>query len=335
MSARFRMQIGVTMSALATLVLASACNDDSSASDAGAARSDAAQHDGHDGSDPGDSGQGASELPDTLAGTFTVKLESGTAGSEPFTSMLGILRDGEVAPPVPVELDAMQDGCELWVPKQVFCAEPCRDGTCTADSVCTPFPTPLSVGTVTVQGLGDELQLEPTGPTFSYQPTSRLPFPPCEEGSEVSVLAEGFELRTPCIAPLVVTDTDPIPLREGEPAEVTWEPAGEAGVSRMQLVVDVSHHGGSKGEILCDVPDTGSFAIPEPLVTRLLDLGVAAFPTVLLRRVSMTHASAYPGVALMLSAAVEQPADIGVPMCISTADCPDGLECNTQTLLCL
>ena len=84
-----------------------------------------------------------------------------------------------------------------------------------------------------------------------YQSPS-LAYPPCEAGASVTAAATGVSLRADCIAPLELSGPDPIPVKTGEPVHLTWVPAAQGAASRVRIKLDVSHHGGSKGEIDCD-----------------------------------------------------------------------------------
>jgi hypothetical protein len=235
---------------------------------------------------------------------------------------------------LPITLEDTEADCELWVPTHPFCDPPCSGGSCTEDGVCTPFAVAQDLGEITVKGLGEDFALSPVGSSATYQPVASLPYPPCDEGAGVSVAADGFELQALCIAPLIVPDSDPIEVLKDQPVELRWEPPDMQDVSRMHIALDISHHGGAKGEILCDVPDTGSYDIPAGLVTQLIALGVAGFPDVVLDRVSIAAAPEAPNVTLRLSASVQRLVDTGIPSCTTTADCPDDLECDTNLFIC-
>ena len=77
---------------------------------------------------------------------------------------------------------------------------------------------------------------------------------------------------------LPVVATAVAPLERGKPIALAWTAPTMPGVARMEIKVDISHHGGAKGKIECDVADTGAVMIPSDLATKLIDLGVAGFP---------------------------------------------------------
>lgn len=249
------------------------------------------------------------------------------------TRFLGKLFDKPKVPLVPFVLEAEQGDCKLLVPEVPFCDPRCMGEVCTEDGCVVDAVAQSAAGTVRVTGLGDEtLELEPIGSSPSYQPAS-LPYPPCAEGDAVRVEADAFAIETRCVAPLELSETTITVLR-GEATALAWTPPGEDLGSRVEVTLDISHHGGQKGELTCDVPDTGEFEIPEPLVTQLVALGTAGFPTIRLTRVSRAAATEAENITLTVSSSVERLVDIGMPSCSVDDDCPSGLTCNTANLLC-
>jgi hypothetical protein len=267
-------------------------------------------------SSAGSSAGGAAEL----RGSIVVSMVGATTENEGFTAILGRFFDGPTPPPIPLELDTELGDCKLFVPSHPFCDTPCTPDVCTADDVCTKFPTPLGVGSLTIEGLGDTLQIEPTTSMSIYQSPS-LPYPPCDDGDPVSASAQGFTLEAECIAPLELSGPDPIPVSAGEPVQVAWLPAREGAGSRIRIGLDLAHHGGKKGEIDCEVPDTGSFDIPEPLVTKLIGLGLAGYPTISVSRVSVGTDAVQSGLVLLVSENKQRAVDTGVKSCQEDSEC--------------
>lgn len=274
---------------------------------------------------------GTSGAPAEVFGTVTVNVEPATAEKEGYTTLLGRFRDGPTPPPVPLELDTEEGDCQLLVPSRPFCESCSSPAVCTADDVCTPYPTAVTVGTLTVEGLGGEtLVIEPSA--SAYQ-TSALDNPPCELGEPIVASTADFELSATCIPELEVTSPVPIPVASGEPVSVTWVPPESDAGSRVVLVLDVAHHGGKTGEVRCDVPDTGSFEIPASLVTSLIGLGLAGFPSVEVTRQSVGTDPSGREVSLVISSQMLIDADTGVASCHEDTDCPEGQTCQA-TLVC-
>lgn len=268
----------------------------------------------------------------TLFGNVVVQLFDDPDPAAAYSTVQAGFLDGAtpLANPAlgPLAVSQRQGDCELLVPKVVTCASPCT-GVCTDDNRCTPNPAPKTAGTITVEGLaGMSIALQPMGPNFVYSGGPTLPFPPCAEGGTVKAQASAFTLTGACIAPLKLTGATPIPVVSGQPVVIAWTPPGRAGISRVLVALEIAHHGGYKGEIDCDVPDTGSLSIPAPLVTALINLGLAGYPTVQVTRVGAVAASGEPGVKLLMHSFSEREVDTGVISCMDTETCPAGKTCQ-------
>ena len=100
----------------------------------------------------------------------------------------------------------------------------------------------------------------------------------------------------------------------------------------MHIKLDVSHHGGSKGMIECDVADNGATTIAASLMSSLLSLGVAGYPTIIVTRSTTGSASIEVGrVDLVVSAVVEQAVIIpGQVSCTEDTQCPTGKKCQSD-----
>ncbi len=283
------------------------------------------------GGSAGTAGASAGTSGAQLFGTVTVNVEPATDDKEGYTTLLGRFHDGPTPPPVPLELDTEEGDCQLLVPSRPFCESCLSPAVCTADDVCTPYPTAVTVGALTVEGLGGEtLVIEPSA--NAYQ-TSAFDNPPCEVGEPIVASTADFELSATCIPELEVTSPVPIPVTSGEPVSVTWAPPESDAGSRVVLVLDVAHHGGKTGEVRCDVPDTGSFDVPASLVTSLIGLGLAGFPSVEVTRQSVGTDSSGREVSLVISSRTLIDADTGVASCHEDTDCPEGQTCQA-TLVC-
>jgi hypothetical protein len=264
---------------------------------------------------------------DTLHGDVVVTLHAPLDGdTDGYTTAIGRFFSGPQPQILALEPRLEQDGCTLFVPRAPFCSTPCTPAVCTEDDVCTDYPEPRAVGTLAISGLGEPLAIEPTSSMIVYQSPS-LAYPPCELGSSVTALAPGFSLRADCIAPLQLSGPDPIPVQAKQAVHLTWEAAAEGATSRIRIKLDVSHHGGSKGEIDCEVPDNGAFDIPEPLVTELLGLGLAGFPTINLNRIAVGTDANNPHLSIALSSDITRAVDTGVVSCLDASSCPDGQMC--------
>jgi hypothetical protein len=249
------------------------------------------------------------------------------------TNVLGIVYDGPPASgEVPLKLESKMGDCELLVPWAPFCTEPCTGGAkCTADDTCTAQPKMLDVGPVVLSGLGDELTLEAIAGNYQ-SPT--LPAKPCAEGAPVSLDSSSFSMESPCIARLELTTEAPIPVMTGKSLDLAWTPPNSPADSRVKIHLDIAHHGGKKGEINCDVADTGSFSVPEKLVTQLVSLGLAGYPDITAERYSASVDARLPMIKLRIGSLVRREVDTGVLSCDEDSQCESGQTCNTADRTC-
>jgi len=281
---------------------------------------------------------GAAGNPNAIVGSFNVTLVEAMGATAAQTKVIGVVRDGPQPEAVIYVKGTADGGCALYIPHVPFCSTPCGGtAACVADDTCQAYPVAKDVGTVTMLGVASS-----NGSTFmltqvggSYSPVGVTPsYPPFAEGGIVSVSTSGgayapFSIQAKGTAPLVL-GSDTFNLQRGQPLTVTWTAAGSAADSTIHVKLDVSHHGGTKGQILCDGADTGSLTISATLVGMLMDLGVSGYPSIIVTRSSVGSATIPPGqVRLLLSQDVERYVQIpGLMSCLSDADCPTGKTCQ-------
>lgn len=266
-----------------------------------------------------------------------------------FTSMLATVYDK----PVPQEriwtVSQTVGECQLLKPKAPFCDPACTvPQVCGAANTCESPSVGKNAGTLTVDGVlaggTSQLSFEPSvsavDPTLAtYNLAADFAYPPFAAGDAVSVKSSGgayapFSLQTKAIAPIVTTLTS-VPITKDQPSVLTWE-AGTVTDALIHVEVDISHHGGLKGKIVCDASDDGSLEIPATLTSALIALGVAGFPTVNLARQIRSSTRLTEGrVELFINSALELAATVpGVTSCNAAKDCPSGTTC-TASLVCL
>lgn len=278
-----------------------------------------------------------------LLGTFRIQLVAPTADQAGYTSLLGKIYDG-VQPETVIWEPAMTDGgCTLSTPRVPFCSTACGStGACVEDDTCQAYPASQSVGTVTVRGVKtttNATEVTLSAVSNSYQPPAgmQLAYPAFAEGDAISVSASGsafagaFTLNAKGVASLELANATSIALAAGTPLALSWTaPAGDS--SRIAVKLDISHHGGSKGKIECEVDDTGSLAVSAALVDKLLALGAAGYPTIIVTREVRGHASIASGHAdLIVSSEVEAPITVpGVTSCTEDTDCPAPMTCQAD-----
>ncbi len=337
---------GALLPALGVLALCGGCSssdDGKSESAAGATGTggDASGSGGGSSTSGGSSSGGsASIVEDPAVGTFTISLVLPDGATPGATNVNGAVRDAPLPGDVIWELSLEEGGCRLLEPRVPFCDPPCSGSICVEDGVCQETPPRRNVGTVTVTGLqtaagGNEVVMEPIGTTPNYSTATALNYPPFAEGDSIVLSASGqdlpaFQIESHGIAPLQMLVTGDVPLESGQPLSLQWTPPTQAGVSTIRAIVDISHHGGQEGEIICDVPDTGSLDIPATLATRLLELGYSGFPTVSVERRAVGSVDIAPG-RLDLVVLSRDELNISIPgltSCSVDGDCPTGQTCQ-------
>jgi hypothetical protein len=303
----------------------------------GASANGGAAGKGMGGTSGGGQGGNAGSTPaaDALVGAFLIELKPPAGGEPAQTTLQGKVSDGPTPSTLVLELTQQSGDCKLLTPKAPFCSPKCTGSDlCVGENKCAAYPTSQNLGNVEVRGLGPApFTMEPIANNYQLPVDVTLPFPPAAEGAEVQVLVKGgpygaFTLATKMVAPLAWTET--LVLDRNKPIALTWTAPGKADVGRMEIRVEISHHGGSKGEINCNVADNGSFSVPAELVTKLIDLGVAGFPTVTLTRTTMGTMKITPGIVNLqvLSPIVREVTVAGFTSCDEDHPCPGGKTCQ-------
>jgi len=277
--------------------------------------------------------------PDVLVGTFQVKLTPTTSSTAATTAVVGKVFDGPTPSIVVWEKPQQEGDCVLTTPRVPYCSTPCGgSAACAEDDTCLDYPTARGVGVVTVDGLhtssgAKRFTMKPVANAYQPPAGTALAYPPFDEGEAVTFTAagdyfSGFELLSTGVAPLVLTSTE-LALKRDAPLTLTWEPGGSSAAS-IHVKLDISHHGGTKGQILCDAQDSGELTVSEALITRLIDLGVAGYPSVIVTRHATGSAVIAAGrVDLDIASVVEQSISVeGLVSCAADRDCADGQTCQ-------
>jgi len=320
------------IAALVALAL-EACGDSASTSEAGGG----AGGEGGGSSAGGHYQGGAAVDPNAVVGTFEIELPAATEDGIP--SIVGKVYDGPTPQTLVWEASTEDGDCRLFTPRVPYCPDPCGgDAACVEDETCQPYPTARSVGAVTLSGVntesGEPITLTPVA--NGYQSVSdMLVEPPFAGGDEIALAAEGgyfapFSISARGIAALSFPN-ESLALSAGTGLALTWDPA-ESSESRIHIKVDLSHHGGTKGKIECDVADDGAAEISAALVDELMGLGLAGFPTIVIARRQVGATDIEVGtVELVIASSVEIPIDIdGLISCTDDTQCPDDETCQTD-----
>jgi len=278
-----------------------------------------------------------------LVGTFQVQvLVDETDASTGMTKVVGQVGDAAVPANVIWTVTKRDGDCRLETPSVPFCEPACGADVCVADGVCQAYPTPHSVGAVTLSGAnvtggGSVVELKEFAKAYQLPAGTTLTYPPFAAQDDVTLHATGgdfaaFDLAAKGVDPLLITSTD-FALDRAKPLVITWTGAADPKASQIYLKLDISHHGGIKGMIECDTDDSGSLSISAEMVSELIGLGVAGFPSVVMLRESLGSAQIAPGVVrLEVSSRAERSVTVkGVDSCTMDGDCPSGETCQTDS----
>lgn len=275
------------------------------------------------------------------AGAFQASLIAPTDISQGYTSVLGKVYDGPSPSAVAWKQAAASGDCKLYTPDVPFCDPGCGStALCVENNVCKDFPKSLSVGKVTVNGMKTKdgktsFSMDPL--LNSYQPSGGVivDFPPFAEGATVNLSAAGgsgveaFTVSAKGISPLQVLG-DSLVLADGKSLEVKWTAPGDPSLSKVHAMVDISHHGGTKGKIECEGADDGSLEIAAALVDQLKALGVSGYPKIDVTRKSM-GTNPEVKVDFILESKVTKSLSIpGLISCSGDEECPNGQTCQAD-----
>jgi hypothetical protein len=327
-------------------VLATACASDEGADPGAAGGMAGAAGDGGTGGGGGSGtgggggtggGSGAGGKSASIVGSFLLSVTPGGGTIADKVGLIGKVYDAPNPTTVTWVDGASAAGCVLRTPKIPFCEPDCAEGhDCTGDGICQPRANAVNVGKVRVKNvstLDGSLDFELTEVALTYQVpgTIKLAYPPFAELDTVRLEAAGgagsaFALEAPALTPMVLTGDTP-KLERGQPFTVRWAPPLDASRSVVQVVLNISHHGGTSGKIDCEVPDSGSLTIPVELISGLVDIGVSGWPTVkLTRHASGTTQTDWGLVSLGVDSAFERAIEIpGLESCDLPEDCASGV----------
>lgn len=267
----------------------------------------------------------------TAIGVFRIQLE------EEFTGVSGTVRSGVVPGDVP-ELVMESAECRLLTDRNLFCDPPCgASKTCDTDGECIDYPTSQDVGTVTIDGLKIPLSIMPSATGFYTNPAQPpLPHPGFDAGAAIALSAEGgvlepFDLRGQGVSTIALENA-PLSVSSGQGLTVEWSAGTVAEAQRVFLRLEFNRHGGTPTWIECDAPDTGSYTIPEPLVSELLELEVSGWPMLTATRRTVDSAELAAGcVELQVTASVADFVEVeGVVSCDDAHPCPNDEVCQVN-----
>jgi hypothetical protein len=260
---------------------------------------------------------------DAYVGGFDIILGDG------FTAVQGQIDNG-VTPSLVDDILATDGACAWVRAPSLVCDPGCSSSqTCSPGNVCIDAPVAQNVGTVTVAGMLGDVSMPPRPPIYFYNFTGDLPHPGFAAGAGMRLDAPGFSLYGWGIDALTTPATT-IGVQSGASVPVTWSAPALIGPTKVEISLNVNGHGLVGSHVDCVVDDTGSFAIPEPLVTSLLNDHVSGFPRLTVRRTTTDSADTANGcVELDVESAVTLDVIIpGLQSCSGDEDCTAPQTCQ-------
>ena len=259
---------------------------------------------------------------------------------EEYSIVSGSIADG-VVPITVLEVIGEDGDCEVKRRNNPFCDPSCESGdTCDFDGNCITYPANQDLGTVTVLGLAEAVEMEAVVPGNTYFNTS-LPHPAFSGGDLI-------ELQMPAgtygpitlfgvgVEELSANDTE-WRVESGTDLIVSWgAPTGDVVRSEVTLRINIDQHGTSPSSVYCTFEDDGEGTVPASIVQQLVEVGVSGFPSGLLVRRTADKADAGEGCTdFEVSSHREVSVDvIGYTPCISDLDCPEGQTCILELQIC-
>jgi sugar lactone lactonase YvrE len=244
------------------------------------------------------------------------------AHEESYSYVSGSVTDGVVPSAVPIELSS-SGACRLVRQNNPHCDPSCPSGqTCDNDGSCIPFPVNQSVGTVTIEGLLQPVEMEPTESGNLYFDTT-LPHPAFEAGAPIKLTADGGDLTLYGEGVEVLeTSGDGWQVVPGQALNITWMPGTDQSAD-ITATINIDQHGTSPASLICEGPDTGCLTVPAELIDELIDLGVSGAASGSLYRRTVDSMEIDTG-CVELSVFSHRPANVSVASdndSESSADC--------------
>ena len=259
---------------------------------------------------------------------------------EGYSIVQGQAADG-VVPVTILEQIASEGGCWLLRRNNPICEPPCEPGqTCDFDGICIPYPERQDLGTVVVEGLVLELEIDPVMPGYTYFATS-LPHPATRPDETIRVTTgagawDPVELWGVGIQQLTIDPEVAWRLEEGQEFALRWEPPLGDVRSEVAFQLTIDQHGITPTRLACLFADTGEAAVPAALLDALFSAGVSGWPSAWMIRRTVDSTSVGDG-CLELEVAAPRTADVelvGYIPCDAAHPCPEGLECDLDIELC-
>ena len=245
-----------------------------------------------------------------------------------------------VVPATVLELAAAEGDCRLLKRNNPYCDPTCGPGfTCDFDGTCVVYPEAQDLGSVRISGLVEDVVMEPLAPTYQYFNT-KLAHPAFLPGALVEMVTTGGAFAPVMLHAVGVDLLEPTSLlwevAAGSALAVSWDSPVGAVRSSVDLSLNIDQHGITPVTLQCSFQDTGTAVVPASVLDALFAFGVSGYPSANLARRTVDSAPLGEG-CIDLALGHEVLVDVtvgGHTPCGSTADCPDGQECNLAIQTC-
>ena len=257
-----------------------------------------------------------------------------------YSTVSGSISDG-VVPMTVLEEVAVEGDCRALRRNNPYCNPPCEsDQACDFDNSCVPYPATQDLGTVSILGLGDDVEMSPVSPGYTYFDTS-VGHPAYEAGQLVQLKTQGGPWGPLTLYGVGVQqielEQDTWLLYEGQDLTITWPPPEGQVRSHVFLRVTIDQHGATPISLSCTFDDDGEGVIPGTMTDLLVAAGVTGFPNgSLVRRTADSVNLGDAGCMDFVVSSSRMP-DVrvdGFTSCDDDEDCPEGQECNEALEIC-
>lgn len=284
--------------------------------------------------------------PQSVIGNFSIQLNPAVGSESEYTSINGAVYGFSYPTEIVETVKIKNSDCAVYAYSLNFC-----DPACTSAQVCVggtegcrDLPTPVSVGDVTVSGIGDGPRtLSRVSNKYTY--ALSIAYPGFEAGDTLKLSASGdctdaFDIETKGVSPVVLSESS-YELNPASDFVLNWAPQPSASDARVTVLLNLSKHGGSAGYLKCEVADTGTLTIPAAQLASLVGLGVSGYPSLLVTRSSVGQAVTPQGTITFDVTAIAKPSfEVqGSCSCFDDSDCASCGDtsktvCDSVTKLC-
>jgi hypothetical protein len=276
----------------------------------------------------GGAGAGGTSPSKGPVGNFAIVLNPAVEDASAYTSIAGKVYSASYPTEITETVIASDSNCKVYKYSLQGCFEPeCTgDEVCVAKNVCEARPSLVSVGDVSVDGVGPS-PLKLTATNNDYQYPLNLPYPGVTEGQPVTLTGTGgvfsaFTVSAKGVAPLVLSNSSYL-ISKNQPLALNWTPGAASVGAEVTVTLNISKHGGSAGYMQCKTTDSGSLTIAADVLQKLVDLGTAGFPELIVRRSTHGEATVNTGkISLDVEAEAKPALNIeGQCSCFNNSDC--------------